>query len=235
MSRAFAVIPARGGSKRIPGKNIRSFSGQPIIHYSIKAAVESRLFARVIVSTDSEEIAAVAKKCGAEVPFLRPQELSDDHTPLVSVLRHSVEFFQKSGEEFDNFCCVLATAPFVDAEILKKAFDLFTASDAPSAIAVTRFSAPILRSFKITNQGKLVMNWPEYELTRSNDLEEAYHDAGQFYWINQKNFLRSNKVFMEGSIPVVLANNMVRDIDTEEDWKIAEMLFELNRGKGKKR
>ncbi len=225
-----ALIPARGGSKRVPGKNIKNFAGRPIIAWSIAAARESGLFKRIIVSTDSEEIAAVAIKYGAEVPFMRPNEIADDFATTAAVIRHAQEWLRKSRQGPDFICCLYATAPFVNAHNLRQSFKILINSKADTVFPVTTYPFPILRSLTINKEGRLVMLWPEHELSRSNDLPEAYHDAGQFYWLNSKTFAKSEQLYGSNSVPLIIPRWQAQDIDTKEDWTMAELLFEaLNR------
>ncbi len=222
-----AIIPARGGSKRIPNKNIRSFVDQPIISYSIKAAQETNLFDRIIVSTDSEEIAEVAKTCGAEVPFIRPAELADDFTGTVPVLLHALDWLNEHGFATDYFCCIYATAPFVQPEHIIEGFNLLKKRNAVTAFSVTTFPYPIFRALKIGNNGRIDMFWPEHENSRSNDLPEAYHDAGQFYWGNTEKFMSEKTLFSSDAAPVVIPRYLVQDIDTREDWETAEKMYSV--------
>ena len=219
MSKCVAIIPARGGSKRIPKKNIKDFFGKPLIAYSIQAAINSKLFDRIIVSTDDEEITN-----GASVPFLRPKELSDDFSGTDVVINHTLDFLKKQGEEF-NFCCTIyATAPLLEKEFLIEGFEKLKNSKAKNAFSSTSMPFPIQRTFKINKEGRAEMFYPEYYLTRSQDLEEAYQDAGQFYWSNLN--IQSNKImFGEDSIPIILPRHLVQDIDTFEDWKRAEFMY----------
>jgi pseudaminic acid cytidylyltransferase len=220
-----AIIPARGGSKRIPGKNIRLFAGKPIIAYSIEAAKASGVFDRIIVSTDSDEIAKVAMDCGAEIPFMRPEELADDHTPTAPVIANAIHWFQDSGHSPEFVCCIYATAPFVKPEFIKQGYDTIIKYNVTSVFSITTFPFPIFRSLRITDSGTLAMFWPEYELTRSQDLPEAYHDAGQFYWLKVDPFLESGKMYTSDAMPVILPRYLVQDIDTPEDWITAEKMF----------
>ena len=222
-----AIIPARGGSKRIPGKNIKPFFGKPIIAYSIETAIQSNLFDKVIVSTDSEQIASVAKQYGAEIPFVRDEQLADDYTPLWEVIYDAIVNINSDNYELDYVCCILSTAPFIRIEDINKGFEIIRNRKVGSVFAVTTFPFPILRAQKIMANGHLEMFWPEYELTFSNDLPEAYHDAGQFYWLDVKKFLLDKKMYAADSMPVILPRNIVQDIDTPEDWKIAEDKFKL--------
>jgi len=223
-NKVIAIIPARSGSKRIPNKNIKSFVGQPIISYSIKAAQAADLFDRIIVSTDSEKIAEVAKIYGAEVPFVRPAELADDFTGTIPVLLHALNWLSEHGFATDYFCCIYATAPFIQPEHIIEGFNLLKKRNAATAFSVTTFPYPIFRALKIGEDGCIEMFWPEHENSRSNDLPEAYHDAGHFYWGNTKRFLREKKLFSSDSVPVILPRYLVQDIDTPEDWETGEKM-----------
>jgi pseudaminic acid cytidylyltransferase len=202
-----AIIPARGGSKRIPRKNIRAFCGEPIIAYSIRTAIESGLFDKVIVSTDDREIAEMARAYGAGIPFLRPAELADDF-------------------------CIYATAPFLQAEHLREGLSKLEASGRSFAFSVTAFEAPIQRSLRITWEGLIEAINPDYIFARSQDLEPAYHDAGQFYWGRSSAFLQGAVIFSNASVPVILPRHLVHDLDTLEDWRRAEIAFEVLRRSG---
>ncbi|MFA7383730.1 MAG: pseudaminic acid cytidylyltransferase [Desulfurivibrionaceae bacterium] len=229
-----AIIPARGGSKRIPGKNIKPFAGKPMIVYSIEAALQSRLFDRIIVSTDSEQIAAVARQVGAETPFVRPVELADDFTTTADVILHALEWLGEHGAgEADHTCCLYATAPFVHPSFLRQGFDLLLQSGAASVFTVTSYQAPIHRALKIEEDGHLAMVWPEYELTRSQDLPECYHDAGQFYWLDTRRFFADKKIYSHDARPLILPRYLVQDIDTPEDWLMAEAMYMALRALGK--
>ncbi|HCX14549.1 MAG TPA: pseudaminic acid cytidylyltransferase [Rhodospirillaceae bacterium] len=219
-----AIIPARKGSKRIPNKNIRPFSGQPMITYPIRAAQDSGLFDRILVSTDSEEISAIAQACGADVPFMRPAELSDDHTATAPVLKHALEWLNKSGTPASHACCIYATAPFVRASDIVQGLDILQDSKVATVFTVTSFTFPILRALKIKPDGKLAMFWPEHRLTRSQDLPEAYHDAGQFYWLDVASFLENPELYSKDSKPIILPRYLAQDIDTLEDWETAELM-----------
>ena len=228
-NKIIAIIPARAGSKRISNKNIKSFAGKPIISYSIKAAQETNLFDRIIVSTDSEKIAEVAKTYGAEVPFIRPAELADDFTATVPVLLHALNWLNEHDSTTNYFCCIYATAPFVEPEHIIKGFNLLKKRNATTAFSVTTFPCSIFRALKIGDDGCIEMLWPEHENSRSNDLSEAYHDAGQFYWGNTKRFLTEKKLFSSNSVPVILPRYLVQDIDTPEDWETAEKMYSVLR------
>jgi pseudaminic acid cytidylyltransferase len=220
-----AIIPARGGSKRIPNKNVRPFAGQPMISYSIRAAQDSGLFDRILISTDSEDIAATAEKYGAEAPFTRPSHLSDDHTATAPVLTHALQWLRDTGKPATSACCIYATAPFVRATDIVRGFDVLKESNASSAFTVTSFPFPIFRALKIKDDGALAMYWPEHRLTRSQDLPEAYHDAGQFYWLNAEKFWENRELYNADSRPILLPRYLVQDIDTMEDWETAEHMY----------
>ena len=220
-----AIVPARGGSKRIPNKNIKPFLGKPIISYSIRAAKEADVFDHVIVSTDSEEIARVAKEYGAEVPFMRPAGLADDLTPTAPVLAHALNWLAENGMSAKYACCIYATAPFVQAQYIREGYETLVNKEVASVFSVTTFPFPIFRALRIAEDGHLEMFWPEHELTRSNDLPEAYHDAGQFYWLDCETFLREQKLYSRDALPIILPRYLVQDIDTLEDWQTAERMF----------
>ncbi|TBU91624.1 pseudaminic acid cytidylyltransferase [Stutzerimonas kirkiae] len=219
-----AIIPARGGSKRIPRKNIKPFCGKPMIAWSIEAALQSGCFDRIVVSTDDAEIAEVARQCGAEVPFMRPTELSDDHTGTIPVIRHVIEWFNHQGLGVEQACCLYATAPFVSAEDLRLGLDILQGNDCDYAFSVTSYAFPIQRAIRI-NDGRVEMFNPEHFNTRSQDLEEAFHDAGQFYWGRAEAWLQGRMIFTPCSFPVLLPRHRVQDVDTPEDWVRAEWLF----------
>ncbi|QKF78803.1 pseudaminic acid cytidylyltransferase [Arcobacter defluvii] len=220
-----AIIPARGGSKRIPRKNIKDFFGKPLIAYSIEVALKSNLFDKVIVSTDDEEIAQISKKYGATVPFLRPKKLSDDFTGTGAVVNHALEYLKSVGEDYDFICTIYATAPFLDEKYLIEGFEKLKKSNAKSAFSGTSMPFPIQRTFKITQDERCEMFWPENFMKRSQDLEEAYQDAGQFYWTNL-NIKSDEIIFGKDSVPIILPRYLVQDIDTFEDWVRAEYMYE---------
>ena len=221
------VIPARGGSKRIPRKNIRDFCGKPMIAWSIEAAIQSGCFDRIVVSTDDAEISDVAMKYGAEVPFVRPTELSDDLTPTLPVIVHAIEWAKESGMHPSLVCCFYATAPFARSVDIRKGQTLLEHSDAAYAFAATSYPFPIQRAIRVTNDGRAEMFWPEHFYTRSQDLEEAWHDAGQFYWGRVTAWESALRNFGRESIPIHVPRYLVQDIDTEEDWTRATMLKKL--------
>jgi pseudaminic acid cytidylyltransferase len=223
---AIAVIPARGGSKRIPRKNIREFAGKPMIAWSIEAALASGCFDRVIVSTDDDDVAAVAEKYGAEAPFRRPANLADDYTGTIPVIAHAIQWLGEQGESSDSVCCIYATAPFLDVEDLKAGFRALQSSDdVDYSFAVTSYAFPIQRALRLTPAGRVGMFQPKQFATRSQDLEEAWHDAGQFYWGRARAWLDGVPIFADCAVPVKLPRHRVQDIDTLEDWRRAEWLF----------
>ncbi|MDD2698285.1 MAG: pseudaminic acid cytidylyltransferase [Arcobacteraceae bacterium] len=225
MPKCVAIIPARGGSKRIPRKNIKEFHGKPLIAYSIEAALKSGLFEKVIVSTDDEEIAHTAKKFGANVPFIRPKELADDFTGTGDVIKHTLNFLKENGEHYDYACTIYATAPLLQEKYLIEGYEKIKTTDAKMVFSVTSMPFPIQRTFKIDENGRCKMFTPEHFMTRSQDLEEAYQDAGQFYFENlNKEF--TDIPFGKDSVPIVLPRYLVQDIDTLEDWERAEYLYE---------
>ena len=225
MNEAVAIIPARAGSKRIPRKSIREFHGTPIIGYSIETTRQSQCFARIVVSTDDDEIAAVARRFGAETPFMRPASLADEHTGTMEVVKHAVETLEQTGAAFDWACCIYATAPFLSADHLKEGFLCLKRSGRSFAFAVTSFNYPIQRALRILPDGTLDAIWPEHRATRSQDLEPAYHDAGQFYWGRTSAFRERREMFSPESALVILPRELVHDIDTPEDWANAELAF----------
>lgn len=220
-----AVIPARAGSKRIPRKNIKPFGGLPMIAWSIRAAIASQCFDRIIVSTDDGEIAEVAKAHGAEVPFIRPPELSDDLTGTIPVIAHAIQWQNAQGTAASQVCCIYATAPLILASDLQRGLHVLQSTGADYAFSVTSYAFPIQRAIRITLEQRIEMFQPEHFNTRSQDLEEAWHDAGQFYWGKAKAWLEHQPLFGQGAAPVVLPRLRVQDIDTPEDWERAEWMF----------
>jgi len=220
-----AVIPARGGSKRIPHKNIKEFCGKPIIAWSIEAARDSGCFDRIVVSTDDREIAETAVEFGAEAPFVRPPEFCDDHTPTAPVIAHAIEWHREHEIDPEFVCCIYATAPFLSADDLKSGLSLLAGSDADYAFTVTRYDFPIQRAIRINTSGRIEMFHPEHLNTRSQDLPGAFHDAGQFYWGRPEAWLENKALFSDRAIPVLLPRYRVQDIDTPEDWTHAETMF----------
>jgi pseudaminic acid cytidylyltransferase len=221
-----AIIPARGGSKRIPRKNIRPFRGKPIIAWSIEAAREAGLFNRIIVSTDDEEIAAVARDHGAETPFMRPAAIADDRTGVLAVVEHAIDWFVDQGQPVSHACCVYATAPFVRADDIRAAWRLLQEHGARYALPVTTFPFPIQRALRVGQDGRVEMFAPEHLMTRSQDLEEAWHDAGQFFWATAQAVKGNAALFGPGTVAHPVPRWRVQDIDTEEDWTRAELLHD---------
>jgi pseudaminic acid cytidylyltransferase len=224
-----AIITARGGSKRIPRKNIKNFLGFPIIKYSIEAAIQSRCFDEVMVSTDDKEIADVALSYGAKVPFFRSEKNSDDFTGTADVLAEVILEYKEKGYNFDYLCCIYPTAPFVTDALLKQAMEELISNNADCVLPVVRYSYPIQRSLKIEND-KAVMVWPENYLARSQDLMPIYHDCGQFYCLKTESLLEQMKLFANNTIPIVISETQVQDIDNEDDWKLAEIKYKFLKG-----
>jgi N-acylneuraminate cytidylyltransferase len=228
-SRKIAIITARGGSKRIPRKNIKEFCGQPILAYSIRAAMESGIFDTVMVSTDDEEIAETARKYGAEVPFYRSPETANDYATTNDVLLEVLAEYEKRGQMFDMAVCIYPTAPFVTAEKLKTAVEKLSESDADTLIPVVAFSYPPQRAM-IVEEGRLVFEYPQYLDSRSQDLTPHYHDVGQFYVFRTSAFQKNRKLMVGNILPMVVSELEVQDIDNQTDWEIAEMKYRLMQG-----
>jgi len=221
-----AIITARGGSKRIPRKNIKDFCGKPIIAYSIEAAISSGVFDEVMVSTDDEEIAEIARFYNAEVPFMRSEITSNDYATTVDVLLEVLDAYKQIGKQFDELCCIYPTAPFITSDRLKEAYDKFNVNKVDSLIPVVEFSYPPLRGFSI-EEDKLKYKWPEYEKSRSQDLEKIYHDSGQFYFVKTGALLANKSLIGDECVPYILSDMEVQDIDTETDWQLAELKYQL--------
>lgn len=224
--KTLAVITARGGSKRIPRKNIKEFCGKPILAYSIEAALKAESFDQVMVSTDDEEIARVAREYGAKVPFFRSRENADDFSTTRDVVLEVLAAYEELGERFDRLCCIYPTAPFLTREILREAMELLERSGADSVLPVVKYSFPPQRGIVI-REGRAQFRFPEYALTRSQDLEPFYHDVGQFYCLRTGSFLQQKLLIMENTVPYELPESRVQDIDTPEDWVMAEMKYQL--------
>lgn len=225
-----AIIPARGGSKRIPGKNIKLFLGKPLISYTIQVAVCSGLFDSVVVSTDSPQIAEIAKRYGAEVPFLRPQALSDHYTGVCDVVAHTLQVLSDRGKEYQYCCMLYATAPLLRACYLKQSLNQLKKSGARYALAACPMPFPVQRTFSVDENGRCKMFWPEHYNSRSQDLELAYQDAGQFCWENLTIKTKEN-LFGSDTVVTVLPRHLVCDIDTPDDWEQAEMLYQIAKEK----
>lgn len=223
---SLAIIPARGGSKRIPRKNLKPFRGKPIIAWSIEAALQSGLFKTVMVSTDDAEIAETALAYGACVPFYRSAENADDHTPVEAVLAEVLLRYHEQGERFAAAACLYPTAPLIRIEDLRAGRGLLDESGADVIVPVATFPAPIWRSFSKNDNGHLDWNFPEHRLTRSQDLAEAYHDAGQWYWFDVDSFLKRGTLLAGRMVPFILPAQRVQDIDTDEDWAVCELKHE---------
>jgi N-acylneuraminate cytidylyltransferase len=219
-----AIIPARGGSKRIPHKNIKDFLGKPIMAYSIEAAKKSGLFDEVMVSTDEGLIADIARQYGAAVPFLRSPATANDHATINDVLREVLECYEKQGKRFDNVCCLFSTAPLVTEKEIMEAYSKFSSSDFTCLYPVVAFSFPIMRSLKMLPDGEVQMRWPEYMNTRSQDIEPSYHDSGTFYWMTADHI---KELVPRRNGGIVMDETLIQDIDNESDWKIAEMKYRL--------
>ncbi len=217
------IIPARGGSKRIPRKNVKLFLGKPMLVYSIESAQQTGLFEEIMVSTDDEEIAEVARQYGANVPFKRSAETSSDFATTADVLKEVLAKYKELGREFDNFCCFYATAPLVQSKDVVSAFELLQQSDFSCVYPVVQFSYPIWRCLDLAEDGTMTRHWPEYENSRSQDLPKEYHDTGTFYWYKTKEWLMG-KVKIGG---IEVDETTIQDIDTETDWKLAEMKYEI--------
>jgi len=228
--KTIAVITARGGSKRIPRKNIRPFLGKPIIQYSIEAALNSDCFDEVMVSTDDHEIAQIAESFGAKVPFFRSKENSDDYAATADVLKEVVLEYKKIGEEFKYLCCLYPTAPFITPERLKEGMELLITKHADVVLPVKKYNYPIQRSLKI-EKDRAEMLWPENYLKRSQELMPVYHDCGQFYCMKTDSFLIQMKLFADYTIPIIISDLEAQDIDNEEDWNIAEIKYKILRDK----
>ncbi|MCI6655871.1 MAG: pseudaminic acid cytidylyltransferase [Clostridium sp.] len=225
--RTIAIIPARGGSKRIPKKNIKKFCGNPIILYSIKAAIESGIFDEVMVSTDSKEIASIAREYGANVPFYRSEELSGDYASTAQVVMEVLQKYKDNKEIYDYAVCIYPTAPFLTPEIICKAQNIMEQYNPDEVIGVVEFSYPPQRCYSITNDGLMEYKYKEFVDIRSQDLEKLYHDAGQIYIYNVESLIRKNGKIVSGIMPMVLSPLTVQDIDTEDDWKLAEMKYKF--------
>lgn len=219
-----ALIPARGGSKRIPRKNVRPFAGQPMIGHAIEVAQRSRLFDAVVVSTDDEEIADISRRLGAEVPFMRPEQLADDHTPTVPVVTHAIAALKASGRTFDQVCCLYPACPLLEADDLREALDLLRSTQSPYVFPVLPFPAPIQRALRRADDGRTEPFDPRHSQTRSQDLEPAYYDAGQFYWGRAEAWLHGMDIHRNGRT-IVMPGWRAVDIDTPDDWLRAEALY----------
>ena len=221
-----AIITARGGSKRIPRKNIKDFLGRPIIEYSIKAALEPGIFDEVMVSTDDEEIAEIAKNAGAKVPFMRSEDTANDFATTADVIAEVLQQYKTNDVEFDYVCCIYPTAPFVTAKCLKEAMELLMNGNSDSVVPVVKFGFPPQRGV-IIQDGRVSFKWPEFALARSQDLESMYHDCGQFYCLNIESFEKQKCLVMANTMPYIREEKEVQDIDTMEDWYLAEIKYRM--------
>lgn len=227
-NRKLAIIPARGGSKRIPKKNIKDFFGKPIIAYSIETAIKSKLFDEVMVSTDNEEIAEVSKKYGAKVPFMRNAKNADDYAGLPEVIIEVLNKYKiNNKQKFDFVCCILPTAPLISKKRLIEGYNIIKSKRYSTVTPVVEFSYPILRSLKFDNDNHLVMNWPQYLNYNTQDLSKSYHDSGMFYWVDYKNFIKERNLFSNNGTGIILDEMEVQDIDSNADWKLAELKYKL--------
>jgi len=224
-----AIIPARAGSKRIFQKNIKQFCEKPIIAYPIEIALKSKLFDKVVVSTDSNKIANIAEKYGAVAPFVRPQGLSDDHTGIDEVLSHALNYLNQNNEKYTYACCIYPTTPLLTTILLSSGLDKLKDNNASSCFPVVQFCSSIYRALEINDNGRLVMIRPENISTRTQDLSSSYYDAGQFFWVDVKKYHKTKKILSSDSVPLLLNSYEVVDIDTAEDWEFAELLFEMRR------
>lgn len=222
-----AIIPARGGSKRIPKKNIKLFAGKPMICWSIEAAKKSGLFDKIIVSTDDKEIADIAKNVGADIPFMRPTEISDDYTVIRTVINHAITEISKTDNKPDNVCCVYPTAPFILSNDIQKAYIELISTDSDFVFTATTYPYPVQRSFYKNKDGLVKYLYPEYANSRSQDLVDTYHDAGQFYWGKTDAFLSNIDSISENSRAYIIPRYRVQDIDTFEDWSVAEVMSDI--------
>lgn len=227
-----AIITARGGSKRIPHKNIKEFCGKPIIEYSIEAAKQAGIFDTVMVSTDDNKIAEIAKNAGAEVPFMRSEETSNDYATTADVLMEVLEKYKERGIRYENACCIYPTAPFVTGYKLRQAMEMLVKEKKDSVMPVVPFSFPPLRGM-VKNDGKLEYKWQEYAMKRSQDLEEIYHDCGQFYVFRVETFEKEKKLVTDNTAGMIISELEVQDIDNETDWQLAEMKYRLLKEKGR--
>jgi len=229
--KCLAIIPARGGSKRIPKKNIKPFLGKPIIAYTLETAIQSGLFEEVMVSTDDDEVARISQKYHASVPFMRSKETANDTAPLVAVLIEVLTAYQQLGKTFDAICCLLPTAPLLSISTLQASYNKLAQSTFDSICPVVEFSYPIMRSLKLDEQQHLQFNWPEYQFTRSQDIPPAYHDCGLFYWLRTEALLRDKQIMTPRGSAVVLSEMEAQDIDTLMDWQLAELKYKMGHSK----
>ena len=228
--RVLAIITARGGSKRIPRKNIKEFCGKPIIQYSIEAALESKIFDEVMVSTEDEEIREIAENCGAKIPFMRSEKTAGDMAMTHEVILEVLAEYEKLGKTFDYVCCIYPTAPFITATKLQESLTKLKETNADTVLPVVAFSFPPQRCFVI-NDGNAEFKWPENRLVRSQDLERWYHDCGQYYFVRTDRFLETHNLIMAHTVPVIVDEMEVQDIDNYEDWELAELKYKMRNQK----
>jgi N-acylneuraminate cytidylyltransferase len=229
MEKAIAIITARGGSKRIPRKNIKEFCGKPIIQYSIEAALESGIFDEVMVSTEDAEIKEIALKCGAKVPFLRSEQTAGDMAMTHEVILEVLEEYEKIGRSFEYACCIYPTAPFITAKKLEDSLKKLEESGADTVLPIVSYSFPPQRCFVLSDKGEVQFKWSENRLVRSQDLEKWYHDCGQYYFLRTSRFKETKTMIMEHTYPVIVDEMEVQDIDNYEDWELAELKFQMRR------
>ena len=227
--KTIAIIPARGGSKRIPKKNIKDFLGRPVISYAINAAINSKVFDKVIVSTDNEEIADISIKYGAEIPFFRSNKNSSDYAPINDVLKEVIEYYTDNNEYFNNACCIYPVNPFINESKIIEGLNILNSNNFDCVFSAVKYSYPIQRAFIINNENTIKMINPENYLVRSQELEDTFHDAGQFYWFKTKSFMKENKLWTNNTSIIELNENEVQDIDNESDWEVAEIKFKIQK------
>lgn len=228
MQGRLCIIPARGGSKRIPKKNIKNFLGKPIIAYSIETALKSGIFDEVMVSTDDFEIAEIAQGLGAKVPFMRSSSNSDDYAGTFEVIEEVINNYKKNGKSYKHGCCIYPTAPLLSVNSLSEGLELLLNNNFTTVFPIVEFSFPILRSLRLDDNNKVSMNFKKHQRSRSQDLPKSYHDAGQFYWFSTENLLKSKEIYGKNSGAIVLNQMQVQDIDQMIDWQLAEIKYNLN-------
>jgi N-acylneuraminate cytidylyltransferase len=224
-----AIIPARGGSKRISKKNIKNFLGQPVISYAINAAINSKAFDKVMVSTDNEEIADIAIRYNAEIPFYRSKQNSSDFASTDDALKEVIDYYNNQGENYDNACCIYPVNPFITEDKIIEGLKTLNSNNFDCVFSAVKYSYPIQRAFRINKDKKMRMINPDNYLIRSQDLDETFHDAGQFYWFKTKSFMKENKMWTDNTSIIELSENEVQDIDNISDWKVAEVKFQIQK------
>lgn len=228
-----AIITARGGSKRIPRKNIKDFAGKPLISYAIEAALKSGLFSEVMVSTEDAEIAEISKKSGAKIPFLRSAKNADDFSSTVDTLLEVLSSYAQQGRVFENFCCIYPTAPFLTAQKITDSYGHFSKGDGDFCVAITNFSYPVQRRLELSEQGQIHFTCPEFLSTRSQDLKKSYHDVGQFYWGKTGSLEMYKSLFGGKALGYFIPELETQDIDSPEDWEIAEFKYRYLKNAGR--